>query len=397
MLNIDIQKEITEYSEDIKEIRRTIHRHPELGNDEWHTSELIEAHLQSFGIETQRVLSTAVAGTLRGSCGADGGRASDGRSGTVALRADMDALPLYEMTDSRFVSEIPGKMHACGHDVHVAAALGAARLLSNHRDQLKGNVVFLFQPDEEGSGGAERMIKAGCLEHVDAVFGAHVDPDLPAGVIGIRYGKFYAASDMFKVEVIGVSSHGAQREKGIDALAAAAEMITALLDLPADVTTDKCVLTVGRMESGTAGNIMPGHAEFEGIIRTLGPETRKAMEDAFFKTVREIAEAKGVKAEISYRKSYPGIVNHDGMTALAERAAVNTFGREKVRRIEEPLMTTEDFGYFLEAVPGCFYHIGAGCPLPLHNPSFLPDEDVAVELAAVHTAVIMEYLKESGK
>lgn len=388
---MDIQKEMIRYSDEIREIRRAIHRHPELGNEEWHTAELIERHLRDLGIETKRLLDTAVVGLLRGGGDAGSGCGS-GKRRTVALRADMDALPVQEMTGAEFSSEIDGRMHACGHDVHMAAALGAAGLLSDHRNQLKGDVVFLFQPDEEGSGGAERMIAAGCMDGVEAVFGAHVDPDLPSGHIGIRYGKFYAASDMFRVIAEGVSSHGAQREKGRDALAAAAEMVTALIGLPAKITDDKCVLTVGRMESGTAGNIMPGEAVFEGIIRTLGPETREAMETAFRSTVAEIAGARGVKAQIKYRKSYPGIVNDDGMSALAERAAKKAFGSQRVKRIGDPLMTTEDFGYYLGEAPGCFYHIGAGCSKPLHNPAFLPDEEAAVRLAVMHAAVVLEYL-----
>ena len=265
-----IKELVSEYSEEIMGLRETIHRHPEMGNKEYRTAELIESYLGSLEIETERLTDTAVKGVLRGNCG--------GR--TVALRADMDALPVDEATGAAFASEVSGVMHACGHDVHTAAVLGAARILSEMRDHLDGTVVFLFQPDEEGNGGAERMIKEGCMEGVDAVFGAHVSPDLPVYRIGVRYGKFYAASDMFTVVVTGRSSHGAMREKGVDALGADAEMVTALLKLPRQITDDKCVLTVGRMISGTAGNIMPGSAEFEGIIRTLGPDTRAAMEKA---------------------------------------------------------------------------------------------------------------------
>ena len=306
----------------------------------------------------------------------------------------MDALPVKEATDAAFASEVSGVMHACGHDVHTAAALGAARILSEMRDDLDGNVVFLFQPDEEGRGGAERMIKEGCMEGVDAVFGAHVSPDLPAGRIGIRYGKFYAASDMFTVAVTGKTSHGAVREKGIDALGAAAEMVTALLKLPWQITDDKCVLTVGRMNSGTAGNIMPGSAEFEGIIRTLGPQTRMAMENAFCRTAHEIADRTGTEVSINYFHSYPGIVNDEEMTALAEQTVVAQFGEDSVCRIEEPIMTTEDFGCFMDEAPGAFYHIGAGCEAPLHSERFLPQEDVVIKLTEMHAAVVRAYLKK---
>lgn len=384
------RRDAERFADEIKELRMTIHRHPEMGNREYKTAALIEGYLSDLGIETVRVLDTAVVGILSGG-DAD---AESGHMKTVALRADMDALPLMEITGAAFASEEPGVMHACGHDVHTAAALGAARLLSEHRDKLKGKVVFLFQPDEEGYGGADRMIKTGCLDGVDAVFGAHVSPDLPSEHIGVRYGKFYAASDIFRVEVKGVTSHGATREKGIDALGATAEMITELLALPAKVTQDKCVLNVGKMESGTVGNIMPGEAVFEGIIRTLGPETRKKMEDEFRKTVEKVAEKTGTSVEIDYVHSYHGVVNEGRMTSLAEETAKQIFGEANVHIIEEPTMTTEDFGSFLEKAPGSFYHIGAGCDLPLHNPAFLPEENVAVELSLMHANLIWSYLMQ---
>ena len=174
-----IMELVSEYSEEIMGLRETIHRHPETGNKEYSTADLIENYLGGLGIETERLLDTAVKGVLQGHSG----------DRTVALRADMDALPVDEATGAAFASEVPGVMHACGHDVHTAAALGAARILSEIKDDLDGNVVFLFQPDEEGRGGAERMITEGCMEGVDAIFGAHVSPDMPAGNIGVRYGK----------------------------------------------------------------------------------------------------------------------------------------------------------------------------------------------------------------
>lgn len=379
----DIHEEVRKHSGEIKALRREIHRHPELGNNEWRTAELIERFLNDHGISTERLLDTAVIGRLRG--------AAEGR--TIALRADMDALPVTETAASGFPSEVPGVMHACGHDVHTAALLGAAAVLAGHREELAGNVVFIFQPDEEGRGGAERLIREGVLDNVEAISGAHVCPDLPEGHIGIRYGKFYAASDMFTVKVTGKSSHGAKRESGIDALSAAAGMVTELIGLPRIVTKEKCVLTVGRMESGTAGNIMPGYAEFEGIIRTLGEDTRAEMESGFRKAVAAAAEKTGTSAEIIYTHSYPGIVNDEGMTAAAERAAAEYAGRERVHIIQEPVMTTEDFGYYQWKVPGTFIHIGAGCPLPLHNPGFLPAESVACDLAGVHVSIVLNYMK----
>ena len=378
----DFINEAERIAPELATLRRAFHMDPELGNREYHTAARIEAALNGWGISTRRLLDTAVIGVLKG--------ALPGPS--VALRADMDALPLAETTGAEFASRNPGVMHACGHDVHMTAALGAARLLAERRDVLPGSVAFLFQPDEEGRGGAQRMIDAGALEGVDAVFGAHVSPDLPAGHVGVRYGKFYAASNPFRVVVRGVSAHGAEREKGVDALGAAAALVCRLIDLPKSLPDGPCVLTVGTFNAGTAENVLADRAEFGGIIRTLGPDARSEMKRLFRRTADEVASQWGATAEVALTESYPGVVNDDAMTALAERAARKLLGDDRVHRIERPTMTTEDFGLFLQERPGSFYHIGAGCPLPLHNTAFLPDARAAVTAAAVHAAVIEAFL-----
>ena len=368
---------------ELAELRHALHRCPELGNREFKTAGRIEAELAALGIPSRRLTDTAVVGTLVG-----------GLPGkTAALRADMDALPLTEATGAGFASENPGVMHACGHDVHMTAALGAARLLAARREALAGAVVFLFQPDEEGRGGAERMIAAGALAGVDAVFGAHVSPQLPLGDVGVRYGKFYAASDTFRIVVHGVSAHAAEREKGVDALGAAADLATRLIALPESMPGERAVLTVGTLCAGTAENALADRAELSGILRTLGPEARSALKRRFRETVDAALAAWGATAEVELRESYPGVVNDDGMTALVERAARDLLGDAHVHVIDEPTMTTEDFGYFLMRRPGSYYHVGAGCPLPLHSTGFLPDDAAAVIAAAAHAAVIEVFLK----
>ena len=372
------------YIPELFAIREQIHRHPELGNREYRTAELVEKTLHSLEIETQRVTETAIVATLKG-----------GRPGpVVALRADMDALPVSEDSGASFASENPGVMHACGHDVHTTAALGAAMLLTEDRETLPGTVKFFFEPDEEGSGGAARMIAAGCMDGVEAVFGAHVAPDLPAGVIGVRYGKFYAASNMFTVTVHGRSAHGAQPEKGIDALAAAAAMITELRSLPAKYIKDPAILSIGMLHAGTAGNIIADKAEFSGIMRTLGPEDRAKLKNIFEKTIREISDSFGTTAEIRITESYAGIVNTEAETRHVQKTAEALFGPENVRVLEHPTMTTEDFGCFIDAAKGSFFHIGAGCSAPLHNPKFLPEPLTIVRLAALHADIIEQYLSD---
>ena len=369
---------------DLAALRHAFHRCPELGNREERTARRIEAELAALGTPTRRLTDTAVVGTLVG-----------GLPGkTAALRADMDALPLTEATGADFASENPGVMHACGHDIHMAAALGAARLLAARRESLRGTVVFLFQPDEEGRGGAQRMIEAGALSGVDAVFGAHVSPELPLGTVGVRYGKFYAASDTFKIIVHGLSAHGAEREKGVDALGAAADIATRLIALPGALAPgERGVLTVGTLHAGTAENALADRAELTGIIRTLGPDARAELKRRFRDAVDAALGDWGATADVALRESYPGVVNDDAMTALAERAARDLLGDGCVRVIDAPTMTTEDFGFFLMERPGSYYHIGAGCDKPLHNTAFLPDDRAAVVAAATHCAVIEAFLE----
>ena len=376
-----------QYTTELNAIREQIHRHPELGNREYRTAELVERTLHKLGIETRRVTETAIVGTLTG-----------GRPGpTASLRADMDALPVSEDSGADFSSETNGLMHACGHDVHTTAVLGAAMLLAEHRETLPGKVKFFFEPDEEGSGGAARMIAARCMEGVDAVFGAHVAPDLPAGVIGVRYGKFYAASNMFTVIIHGRSAHGAQPEKGLDALAAAAAMITELRTLPAKYIQDPAILSIGMIRAGTAGNIIADRAEFSGIMRTLGPEDREMLKTVFEKTIRQISDAFGTTAEIRITESYAGIVNSEAETRHVQETAEALFGTENVRVLAQPTMTTEDFGCFIDAAKGSFFHIGAGCTAPLHNPKFLPEPLTIIRLAALHADIIEQYLTKKAE
>jgi len=381
-MKFDFLTEAKEISAELYALRESFHKDPELGNLEFRTADKIEAFLHDCGIETKRLTETAVLGILYG-----------GKAGkTAALRADMDALPLPEQTGARFSSENPGIMHACGHDIHMTAALGAAKLLSRHKDCLQGSVRFLFQPDEEGFGGAERMIAAGALEHTDMIFGAHVAPDLPLGTIGIRYGKFYAASDNLFITVHGKSAHGATPEKGIDALAAAAKLILLLKVLPDLFPEDRTVVSIGMLQAGTAGNIIAEKAEMCGILRTLGPKLRREIKEMIRSYVDSLSKESGCTVDLVFDESYPGVVNHDSATALAERTARSVFGDDSVSVIREPLMTTEDFGYFTEVVPGAFYHLGAGCDIPLHNNAFLPDRDAAVIGAAMHSSVIWSFL-----
>ena len=370
-------------------LRRAIHRHPELGNGEFETSGLIARTLEGLGWAVERPVGTAVVATLTG------GRPG----GTVALRADMDALLIQEATGLEFQSETPGVMHACGHDFHCAGLLGAAMLLTERRETLHGRVRLLFQPDEEGSGGARRMIEAGCLEGVDAVFGAHVDPDLPAGTAGFKYGKMYAASDVFRVVVRGEGCHGASPHEGIDAIAVAAQLVTALQQIVSRRLdpVDAAVITVGSLHAGAQANVVADAAELQGIMRTLGPETREKVKGLFRQTVEGVCAAMGAGAEIAIRESYPGVVNDDTMVGFAKETAVGILGGDSVTILGAPTMATEDFGYFTQAVPGAFYKIGVrnpgiGATYPIHSPKFIADEAAMANLIALHAGIALKYL-----
>ena len=371
-------------------LRRAIHQRPELGNAEHETAALIVKTLQGLGWAVARPVGTSVMATLEG--------ARPGR--TVALRADMDALRIQEETGLPFASEIPGVMHACGHDFHTAGLLGAAMVLTEHRPTMKGRVRLLFQPDEEGSGGAARMIAAGCLDGVDAVFGAHVDPDLPAGTVGFKYGKMYAASDVFRVVVRGEGCHGASPEAGIDAIAIAAQAVTAVQQIVSRrlAPTDAAVITVGSFHAGAQANVVADRAEIEGILRTLGPDTRRRVKALFTETVTGVCAAMGARAEIDIRESYPGVVNDDGMVDFARHTAEQMLGAGHVVTLDTPTMATEDFGCFTQEVPGAFYKIGVGNPdvgavWPIHSPKFVADEAAMPNLIALHAGMALRFLE----
>lgn len=380
----DWLKEALDIEPELIELRHTLHRHPEEGNHEFFTSDLLVSELEKCGVEIRRMMETAAVGILRGAYPGP----------TVALRTDMDALPVKEETGLPFSSENEGLMHACGHDIHMAALIGAARLLSKHRDEIHGNIVFLLQPAEENIGGAERMIKNGALDGVDAVFGAHCNPALEAGTIGIKYGIFYAASTRFNVTVHGKGCHGAEPENGIDPLYAACMMCTKLKELTGIHNGLRDVVSVGLIRAGKARNIIPDEAYFMGILRTKGFANRDMMTQKIIDTIMAVEEETGVYCEIEVFYAYPGVINHDEETALAEKAAGKVLSAENVTVMEEGTMTSEDFGYFLLERPGSFYHIGVESEAGLHSPRFNPDESAIAKAAAVHAAVLTEYLEE---
>ncbi len=362
----------------LTEWRHTLHAHPELSGKEYHTAEWIEGKLREMSVPSVRMTETGVVATL-----------ANGPGKTVALRADIDALPVTEKTGLPFASQNEGVMHACGHDIHTTSLLGAVKVLLEHRGDFSGTVKFLFQPHEEGSGGAKPLIAAGALQGVDATFGFHVAPDLPTGTVGVKYGKFYAASNPFAFTVTGKSAHAARPQEAVDALKAAVDIVTALNALPKE---DR-VLSVCTLHAGTAENVIAGRAEVKGALRTLGKEKRLESVKLVRDTIQRISDEHHTKVDITIRDSNIGITNHDASVALVQTVAEDLLGNDRVTVIERPLMISEDFGYYLEQTEGCFYHIGVGGGA-LHAADFCPDEAMLSTAAAMHAGVVLKYLEK---
>lgn len=386
MTNEEILMLVRKYYPEAVSRRRYLHENPETGNREFKTTQYIADALSDMGIEVLRPLETGAVGVL--CCG---------EGETVALRADIDALPVKEETGLSFASKSEGVMHACGHDIHSAALLLAARVLSESRASLRGTVKFVFQPDEEGDGGAERLISKGIFENpkVGRVFGVHISPELESGTVAVKKGKFYAASDVFEIAVHGKSAHGAQPHNGRNALLAAAKTACSLEGLVSQrlSPTDSAVLSVCTFESGSACNIIPEKAVITGILRTLGKEARAMMKKEILSLCQSTAKACGCEAEVKIRESYPGVVNCDGEADFVFGCAQELFGKYKAVWLSQPTMTTEDFGYYLDEAPGCFYHIGAGSEYPLHSGKLSPDEESIFTAAAMHVKTVVERLK----
>ncbi len=366
--------------------RTAIHQEPELSLRETKTREKIVAALREMGIPYH---------TFDDFPGVVGFIDADRPGPVVALRADMDGLPVSEETGLPFASSVPGRMHACGHDVHMACLLGAAAMLTREPRSKGGPIRLLFQPaEEEGRlGGAEPLIARGCLDRpkVSYVVGQHVDPSLPLGQVGWRAGSFMAAADHFRLVVRGRGGHAATPHQGPDAIVIASEIVTGLQALVSRVRDplDPVVVSVGSIHGGTRNNILPDEVVLEGTVRTLRAPTRDLLERAFRRRVRAIAASLGARVRISYLRGYPPLVNDPAATHVVANALAVEFGNRNVVEVEHPLMGAEDFSRYLERVPGTFLRLGVGVPgrpASLHSSTFAPDERALVLGAATLAA-----------
>ncbi|AVI51616.1 amidohydrolase [Pukyongia salina] len=404
-MNKDVLTDIENIEEQVIEWRRYFHQNPELSNREFKTAEKIEQHLRSLGLEVQTgIAKTGVVGILKGN--------QPGK--VVALRADIDALPVTERNDLPFKSEVKssfletetGVMHACGHDTHIAILMGVAEVLSSHKDKIKGTIKFIFQPAEEGpppgeEGGAKLMIKEGVLKNpdVDVIFGLHINSGTPVGTIKYKSGGTMAAVERFVVTVKGKQTHGSAPWSGVDPILISAKIIDGfqtIISREAPLVEEAAVITVGKISSGVRFNIIPESAEMIGTVRTLDPKMRELIMRRMNEMARDIAKAYGGEASIEWQNNTVVTYNDPELTSQMLPTLQEIAGTENVITMNA---TTggEDFSYFQEIVPGFYFFLGGMTPgntsyYPHHTPDFLIDDSGLLLGVKAMTQLSLDYL-----
>ncbi|GGC65753.1 M20 aminoacylase family protein [Chelatococcus reniformis] len=381
---------IKSFEDELVSIRHTIHAHPEIGFEEVQTSALVAEKLTSWGVEVHRsVGGTGVVGVLRG---------TGGNARRIGLRADMDALPMQEETGLPFASTIPGKFHGCGHDGHTTMLLGAARYLAETR-AFDGTINFIFQPAEEGLGGARAMLADGLFDRFpcDEIYGLHNAPVGPRGKVGICKGPAMAGADFFDIEIIGKGSHGAMPSLGIDPVTIGAELVQAMQTIVSRNVDphQPAVVSVTQFHAGSAYNVIPERAHLGGTVR--------AFDDGVFELIRaritalatHVAASHGAEAKVSIRNIFTVLDNRDTQSDVAADVATDLFGADMVNRNETPKMGSEDFADMLRQVPGAYVWLSGNVSAPLHNPAFVFDDGI-LPLGAALLARIAEQRASAG-
>jgi amidohydrolase len=389
---IDFLSEAQSLFEYTQTLRRDFHRHPELGFHEVRTAGIVAAELQQLGLEvTTGVAETGVVAVIEG----------DLPGGVALLRFDMDALPIQEQTGASYASQNPGVMHACGHDGHTAVGLTVARLLQDHRHELAGSVKLVFQPAEEGDGGAERMLAEGILEnpHADVALGLHLWNEKPLGWLGIVDGPAMAAAEIFQIDVTGRGGHGGIPQLAIDPILASAQIINALQAIVARNVPplDTAVVSVTSIHAGDAFNVIPDHASLQGTIRTFSPEVRQRVLQRFQQVVAGVGAAMECQVDCQIKSISPALVN-DSDLAQHVRAAARQVLPDSQIIADYRTMGAEDMAFILQRLPGCFFFIGSADPgkgldAPHHHPRFDFDERALVHAAALMAAAAWNYLQ----
>ncbi len=374
-------KEFMNYEKELIELRRDFHKHPELGFKERRTSKIVENYLKELGIKTKRMAKTGVVGYL-----------DNGGNKTIALRADMDALPIQEENDVEYKSVYDGKMHACGHDAHTAMLLITAKILSQKK--LKNNIRFIFQPAEEGLNGAREMIKGGAIENVDYIIGLHVWADLKTKVFAISSGAVLAAVDRFIIELIGKGGHGAAPHQTTDPIVCTSSLILNLQSIVSrNVNPLKGgVVTVGKINGGTAFNIIPENVKIEGTVRTFDEEIHRMIENRIKEMTKNTARGFGCKSRIKYEKLNYATINDKFLAEVGRKTAA------KISEVveQEKSMGGEDFSEYARIIPGLFVFLGVrneekGIKYPHHSPKFNVDEDALIYGTAFEVMVVSAF------
>ncbi len=398
LLEDDLLEAARELLPGVVELRRDLHRHPELGLELPRTQAAVLDALDGLGLEV-------TTGDALGSVVAD---LEGGRPGPrILLRGDMDALPMPEDTGLEFASEVEGAMHACGHDAHTAMLVGAARLLAARREELPGSVRFMFQPGEEGDGGAELMIAEGVLEDVDGAFAIHIAPNVPPGIVAWKPGPAMASADVISIEVVGRGGHASTPHWATDPVPVACEMVLALQSMITRTVDafDPAVLTIGKIRAGTTDNVIPERAVLTGTLRAVSETTRAAVQERVRRVAEGIAAAHDCTAEVTVFPGYPVTVNDRDFAAFVARVADERLGAGRTFEMSAPVMGAEDFSYVLQQVPGAMVFLGV-CPPDNPDPFSAPachsnrmvlHEDVMADGIALHAAVATTFLANGGK
>lgn len=373
---------------DVVALRRDIHRHPELGFEERRTAALVAERLRALGYDVYEEIGvTGVVGLLRG-----------GRAGkTVMLRADMDALPIDEESGSACASLVPGVMHACGHDGHVAMLLGAATLIARRHDALAGAVVLCFQPAEEGKGGAKAMVEAGLLERfgIERAYGLHLASAYPTGIVGLRSGPFYASSDSIEITIEGKGGHGAAPHLSVDPVYVAAQFVVAVQQVVSRQIDpiEPAVVTIGAIHAGTTHNVIPSRATLLGTVRAFDPDVRAQMAERIERVLRGVCESSGASYRFEYLWRYPVTSNDAEQASYVRALAERTVGASRVVEAAK-LMGAEDFAYYAERVPACFFTVGSNggeaSAWPHHHARFDIDESALSSGVQMMTALAFD-------
>lgn len=385
----DLRKQCESYKEEFVKIRQYLHENPELRYEEKATAKYIANYLRNLGLEVREGIGvTGLMAIL-----------DTGKPGkTVGVRADMDALPIKELSGVKHTSKNEGVMHACGHDGHMAAVLMSAKVLTDNKEKLKGKIIFIFQPAEEGGAGAEKMIADGVLDNpkIDVIFGYHNWP-LGEGIVSTRVGTIMAGAQHFEIVIEGKGGHAAMPHLTVNPIVIGARIVNALQEIVAQRNpVEPLVINFGAFSGGQYPSVVPDKVRIQGTLRTVSEDTYKIMTEKIRKTVINISESANAKAEMNFSKvRYPATINTKHEVELVLASAREVYGEERVRELAAPVMPAEDFSFFLQKIPGCYLFVGHGTERPsLHSAKFDYNDNILTTAASVLSQTVVNYLNQ---